>query len=105
MSTVQIKTVQPPKLPSRAATEQVVKVMCEHYGIVGAWEGLWTMPEIYPGSHEEVSADWIISWEEGPEEWTYDDALQDSIDNELKMLFPKFRAESVNHWCIAIYKI
>lgn len=57
-------------------------------------------PWVFPGSHEESDAKWIISWEECPEyEWAY----SDDIDRIVREVAPGFYVEPINLVCVAFY--
>lgn len=51
-------------------------------------------PWIFPGSHENSSSAWIISWEECPD--------YDWVTNEIPAP-PGFYAEPINHFAIAFF--
>lgn len=57
-------------------------------------------PAIVEGAHEEVSADWIMSWEEGPYEWVFSEELNEIVD---RVSNGRAYAQPVNSWCVAFY--
>lgn len=58
-------------------------------------------PWVFPGAHEEVNSDWIISWEMCPAyEWSYGEFITE-VTREVA---PEFYAEAVNHLCVGFYE-
>jgi hypothetical protein len=57
-----------------------------------------TGPVLYPGSHESLHTPgaFVVSWEEGPFQWTYDPQGYTGIPDDVFI-------EPVNHWCLGVY--
>ncbi|ANA86500.1 hypothetical protein BH762_gp018 [Gordonia phage OneUp] len=58
-------------------------------------------PTVVPGSHEESSCPWLVSWEECPDyDWNLRDDLQ-QITREV--LGSDWFAEPINSWSVAFF--
>ena len=95
---------------SKAQVQQIARRLAKRYGekyIAIPYEERMTSrgydyygPWVFPGSHEESNANWIISWEMCPEyEWTY----SDDVDKIAREVAPGFYAEPINHICMAFF--
>lgn len=52
-------------------------------------------PFLFEGSHEDLPDDaWVVSWEEGPDEWAYQFGLSE---------VPDVFTEPVYSWCLGVY--
>ena len=78
--------------------EAVREVILEHYGS----DGSFSRPYLFGGEHEGLdSSAKVVSWEEGPYEWVFDEALREKIDAKVG---PRYYVEAVAAWgCLAIY--
>ena len=95
---------------TKATVQQIARRLAKRYGekyIAIPYEERMTSrgydyygPWVFPGSHEESNANWIISWEMCPEyEWTY----SDDVDKIAREVAPGFYAEPINHICMAFF--
>ena len=95
---------------TKAQVQQIARRLAKRYGekyIAIPYEEQMTSrgydyygPWVFPGSHEESNANWVISWEMCPEyEWTY----SDDVDKIAREVAPGFYAEPINHICMAFF--
>lgn len=87
----------------RAEVVAIAQALSEHYGIPfsdGRFSG--GQLTVIEGSHEGSSASWIISWEEGPHEWTVEDLpmIEETVD---RLSSGELHAEPLNHFALAFY--
>ena len=57
-------------------------------------------PNVWPGEHEETSADWIISWESGPQDWATEEMYSNLITAATR---GEVWGEPVNSFTMALY--
>jgi hypothetical protein len=57
-------------------------------------------PQVYPGGHEGSSAPFVVSWEQGPFQWTYQYDVLYSLCEEIGVFL-----EAVNHFALGVYPI
>lgn len=93
----------------KAKVEQIARRIAKQYGekyVPVRYEDRMNVkgyygPRVFPGSHEEVHSNWIISWEECPGyEWSY----RDDILNIVREVAPGFYPEAINHFSVGFYE-
>lgn len=55
-------------------------------------------PQVYPGSHEGSAAPFVVSWEQGPFQWPYQQEALFAIGQQINVYL-----EAVNHFALGVY--
>lgn len=73
---------------------QVVDAIAERFGFGGGAD----RPQVYPGSHEGSAAPFVVSWEQGPVQWPYQQEMLFDVGQQADVYL-----EAVNHFALAVY--
>ena len=57
-------------------------------------------PQVYPGSHENSGAPFVVCWEQGPCQWSYLYDVLYEIGEQVGVYL-----EPVNHFVVGVYPI
>jgi hypothetical protein len=54
-------------------------------------------PQVYPGAHEGSAAPFVVSWEQGPFQWPYQQEVIFAVGQQTDVYL-----EAVNHFALAV---
>jgi hypothetical protein len=74
--------------------KRVADAIAEQFGLGGGAD----RPQVYPGSHEGSAAPFVVSWEQGPFQWPYQQEVLFAVSQQADVYL-----EAVNHFALAVY--